>query len=155
MNFSKLLDEARDDASNDLKQMHVVINNPVVRRVLDFLEEMDIDGFDEMLQFESKYADSFREHEQKQEHKTEHKSHHSDFCDMFERKVEDFIARQGVTVDAFYEEVRCDIAMNGEDSDGGRVLALIRSATDYSSWAEHMHDIAAVRRGSEEERRRR
>ena len=104
--FVSLLRDAREEVSKDRKTLQVLQpKDGIIAKVLDFLEKLDQNGFDEADDFEAEHWREFLDYDI-EEHRIEHKLLHEEFTKIFETKLEQFMLSHGHSADRFYETVR-------------------------------------------------
>lgn len=78
-----------------------------------------------------------------EEHALAYTDLHAEFCLFFERRIEDFLRRENSSVSEFWQTLTKRVDDLEEDN---FVLAALKLATDYESWALTMKSIRQRRK---------
>ncbi|ETV96761.1 hypothetical protein H310_10069 [Aphanomyces invadans] len=141
MNFQRLLEAARQDVDREAKQVkRPVKSQMVITKLLEYMLDMDEDGFEELWDFERRVIPYFEGHST--EYRLECKEAHAEFQDMVERRLERFLTTHGWTVDEFHRRIRDELAgidsIEKEHEHAEELVRMIHDAFDFDSWAQSM-----------------
>ncbi|KAF0715420.1 Aste57867_3370 [Aphanomyces stellatus] len=141
MNFARLLASAREDVDNDTKAVRRPTKSlNVISKVLDYMLDMDEDGFEELHAFEQRVMPYFEGGST--EYRLECTRAHEEFQEMVERKLETFLRRNGWAVDEFYQRMRDELAgidsLEKEHEHAEELVRMVHDAFDFDSWAQSM-----------------
>ncbi|OQR90795.1 hypothetical protein ACHHYP_05240 [Achlya hypogyna] len=141
MNFQRLLDSARAEVAQSTKTVQKSARSPhVIAKVLDYLLELDEDGFDDLFRFEQRVIPLF--HGSSTEYRLECTQAHEEFQALVEAKLQAFLEREGWSPTEFYERVRGELgrlsALDSEHELAEDLVRMIHDAFDFDSWAQSM-----------------
>ncbi|OQS04078.1 hypothetical protein THRCLA_20977 [Thraustotheca clavata] len=141
MNFQRLLDSAREEAAQSVKQVHKPRKSfTVITKVLDYLLELDDDGFDDLFAFEQRVMPYFEG--SSTEYKLECTKAHEEFQNIVDDKLAAFLKKEGWTPQEFYERMRLELSeineLSSEHEHAEDLVRMINDAFDFDSWAQSM-----------------
>ncbi|ETV69419.1 hypothetical protein H257_15003 [Aphanomyces astaci] len=141
MNFQRLLESARQDVNREAKEVKRSSKSQnVITKVLDYLLDMDEDGFDELWEFERRVIPYFQG--DTTEFRLECTAAHAEFQDLVERRLERFLWTHGWSADDFHRRMRDELAgidsIEKEHEHAEDLVRMIYDAFDFDSWAQSM-----------------
>ncbi|KAF0724938.1 hypothetical protein Ae201684P_008995 [Aphanomyces euteiches] len=152
MNFQRLLASAREDVDRETK----AVRRPpkacnVISKVLEYMLDMDEDGFDELFEFEQRVLPYFEGDASTSEYRLECTQAHQEFEALVEKKLQAFLARNGWSTDEFHRRMKEELAtidsMEKEHEHAEELVRMIYDAFDFDSWAHSMR-YSANHRGA-------
>ena len=123
-------------------------SDELVQDLCSFLEELEMCGCDELNEFEKRAIPYFSKQDQQEGKFTLQQGElFQEFCEIFESKITDFVARNNSTVAELYSLVKNGMSKENaaeELAASGQVVQMICAATDFCMFADYMQSLRGL-----------